>query len=142
MDQEIPQKRGTFIEFRNGMLNVSLIGRNCSQEERDNFEKFDQTANVRKTMVETLKKEFADYGFGYVFHQVGRCSTSFRMDGIRHIRYNLSKRMGSKRFISLAIRRTKGGMITEIFESAKTIGHTVTSPEDTVKQVTESIINV
>ena len=29
----------------------------------------------------------------------------------------------------------------EIFESAKTIGHTVTSPEDTVKQVTESIIN-
>ncbi len=38
---------GTFIEFRNGMLNVSPIGRNCSQEERDEFERFDETAGVR-----------------------------------------------------------------------------------------------
>ena len=28
---DIPVMRGTFIEFRNGMLNVSPIGRNCSQ---------------------------------------------------------------------------------------------------------------
>lgn len=34
--------RGTFIEFRNGMLNVSPIGRNCSQEERDEFERYDK----------------------------------------------------------------------------------------------------
>lgn len=34
--------RGTFIEFRNGMINVSPIGRNCSQEERDEFEKYDK----------------------------------------------------------------------------------------------------
>ena len=34
--------RGTFIEFRSGMLNVSPIGRNCSQEERDDFEKYDK----------------------------------------------------------------------------------------------------
>jgi phosphomannomutase len=27
--------RGTFIEFRNGMINISPIGRNCSKEERD-----------------------------------------------------------------------------------------------------------
>ena len=33
--------RGTFIEFRSGMLNISPIGRNCSQEERDEYEKFD-----------------------------------------------------------------------------------------------------
>lgn len=42
----LPQ-RGTFIEFRNGMLNVSPIGRNCSQEERDEFERFDKGAGVR-----------------------------------------------------------------------------------------------
>jgi phosphomannomutase len=46
-DLDIPVKRGTFIEFRNGMLNVSPIGRNCSQEERDEFEKFDEGAGVR-----------------------------------------------------------------------------------------------
>ena len=37
-DAECPVKRGTFIEFRNGMLNISPVGRNCSQEERDAFE--------------------------------------------------------------------------------------------------------
>lgn len=46
-DLDIPIKRGTFVEFRNGMLNISPIGRNCSQEERVEFEKFDSTANVR-----------------------------------------------------------------------------------------------
>ena len=40
-DLDIPVKRGTFIEFRQGMLNVSPIGRNCSREERNEFEKFD-----------------------------------------------------------------------------------------------------
>jgi hypothetical protein len=38
--------RGTFIEFRSGMLNVSPIGRNCSQEERDEFEKYDKVKNL------------------------------------------------------------------------------------------------
>lgn len=46
-DLDIPVKRGTFIEFRNGMLNVSPIGRNCSQEERDEFERYDKEAGVR-----------------------------------------------------------------------------------------------
>lgn len=27
---ELPLKRGTFIEYRNGMVNISPIGRNCS----------------------------------------------------------------------------------------------------------------
>ena len=46
-DLDIPIKRGTFIEFRAGMLNISPIGRNCSQAERDDFEQFDQQAHVR-----------------------------------------------------------------------------------------------
>ena len=29
---DIPVKRGTFVEFRNGMINVSPIGRNCRFE--------------------------------------------------------------------------------------------------------------
>ena len=55
-DLDIPIKRGTFIEFRNGMINVSPIGRNCSKTERDEFEEFDKTANVRTTMVAKLKE--------------------------------------------------------------------------------------
>ena len=36
-DIEIPVKRGTFVEFRKGMINISPIGRSCSQTERDAF---------------------------------------------------------------------------------------------------------
>ncbi|XP_043567524.1 phosphomannomutase 2 isoform X2 [Chiloscyllium plagiosum] len=39
---KLPKKRGTFIEFRNGMLNISPIGRNCSQEERIEFFELDK----------------------------------------------------------------------------------------------------
>jgi phosphomannomutase len=41
-DLDIPIKRGTFIEFRNGMINVSPIGRNCSKEERLEFYEYDR----------------------------------------------------------------------------------------------------
>ena len=40
---------------RKGMINVSPIGRACSQTERDAFEQHDKTANVRPKMVEHLK---------------------------------------------------------------------------------------
>lgn len=43
-DLDIPVKRGTFVEFRNGMLNVSPIGRNCSQEEREAFFAYDKVS--------------------------------------------------------------------------------------------------
>ncbi|WOL05617.1 phosphomannomutase [Canna indica] len=58
-DLDIPIKRGTFIEFRSGMINVSPIGRNCSQEERDEFEKYDKVQNIRPKMVSVLREKFA-----------------------------------------------------------------------------------
>ncbi|GAB2290982.1 hypothetical protein Dimus_025239 [Dionaea muscipula] len=58
-DLDIPIKRGTFVEFRSGMLNVSPIGRNCSQEERDEFEKYDKVHNIRGKMVAVLREKFA-----------------------------------------------------------------------------------
>ncbi len=38
----LPVKRGTFVEFRKGMLNISPIGRSCSQAERDAFFAYDK----------------------------------------------------------------------------------------------------
>lgn len=43
--------RGTFVEFRNGLINVSPIGRNCSQEERIAFNEYD------KVLTESQEKE-------------------------------------------------------------------------------------
>ena len=58
-------KRGTFIEFRNGMLNVSPVGRNCSQEERDAFEQYDKEHGIRKDLVQKLQTKFADFGLTF-----------------------------------------------------------------------------
>jgi len=39
---DIPKKRGTFIEFRSGLINVCPIGRNCTREERLEFFEYDK----------------------------------------------------------------------------------------------------
>ena len=65
-DLDIPIKRGTFIEFRNGMINVSPIGRNASQEERLDFLKYDDEHQVRAAMVEKLRERFGHLGLTYV----------------------------------------------------------------------------
>jgi len=59
-DIDIPVKRGTFIEFRSGMMNISPIGRNCSREERNEYEQIDLERGIRKNMVAAMRKEFSD----------------------------------------------------------------------------------
>ena len=53
-DIDIPVKRGTFVEYRNGMMNISPIGRNCSKDERDEFEAYDKIHKVREQFVAAL----------------------------------------------------------------------------------------
>jgi len=64
-DLDVPIKRGTFLEFRNGMINVSPIGRNASVQERNEFESYDRTHGVRAAFVKKLESEFADYGLTF-----------------------------------------------------------------------------
>lgn len=56
----LPAMRGTFIEFRNGMINVSPVGRNASTAERNEFEAWDKKTGCRPKMIEELKKAFPD----------------------------------------------------------------------------------
>ena len=64
-DLDVPVKRGTFIEFRNAMFNISPIGRNCSREERAAFAEFDKEAKVREVFVAKCTEKFADYGLQF-----------------------------------------------------------------------------
>lgn len=64
-DLDIPIKRGTFVEFRTGMLNISPIGRNCSHAEREAFHTFDKEHKVVPKMVEAMKEEFKDWGLTF-----------------------------------------------------------------------------
>lgn len=53
------------MEYRNGMMNISPIGRNCSREERNEFEEYDKKAGVRPAFVAALQKELADLNLQY-----------------------------------------------------------------------------
>lgn len=62
---KLPFKRGTFIEFRTGMLNISPVGRNCSKKEREQFYEYDKEHHIREKFIQILKKEFPDSGLTY-----------------------------------------------------------------------------
>jgi len=138
----LPKKRGTFIEFRNGMINVSPIGRNASVDERNEFEAYDKIHNIRKALVETLKKEFPEFGLTYSIG--GQISFDVFPTGwdktycLQHIEaekavsgveYKAIHFFGDKSF--------PGGNDYEIFSDSRTQGHAVTGPEDTMKILKE-----
>ncbi|TNN80679.1 Phosphomannomutase 2 [Liparis tanakae] len=62
---KLPKKRGTFIEFRSGMLNISPIGRSCTQEERNEFYELDKKEKIREKFVSILKEEFKGKGLSF-----------------------------------------------------------------------------
>jgi phosphomannomutase len=137
-DLDIPVKRGTFVEFRQGMLNVSPIGRNCSREERNEFEKFDLEHKVRETMVAKLREEFADYELTYsiggqisfdVFPQ--GWDKTFCLKYLPEADFDEIHFFGDKTFV--------GGNDYEIFEHPRTVGHAIADadPLTTLKKLSE-----
>jgi len=132
---KIPVKRGTFIEFRSGMLNISPIGRNCSQQERDEFEQYDKKTGVRAQMVTALKTRFRDYGLTYSIG--GQISFDVFPTGWDKT-YCLQYLKDFKEVHFFGDKTEQGGNDYEIFtHGGKVVGHSVKSPEDTRRQVRE-----
>jgi len=137
---DIPVKRGTFFEFRSGMFNISPIGRNCSREERDEYEVFDLANNIRKNMVDAMRNEFADLNLTYSIG--GQISfdvfptgwdKTYCLQFLAENDFDEIHFFGDKTF--------EGGNDFEIFSHTRTIGHTVTSPEDTKEQCTKLFLS-
>ena len=59
-DTTIPVKRGNFIELRNGMINISPIGRSCSQKERDDFDVWDKENKIREKIINSIQTELPE----------------------------------------------------------------------------------
>lgn len=133
---EIPVKRGTFVEFRNGMVNVSPIGRSCSYSERLEFAKVDEKEHIRSKMVKALEEEFSDYGLQFSIG--GQISIDIFPKGwdktycLRHIANE-----GFKEIHFFGDKTEKGGNDYEIFNHSMVIGHTVKNPDDTMSQLRE-----
>ncbi|MCJ1288364.1 Phosphomannomutase [Xylographa opegraphella] len=135
---KLPIKRGTFVEFRNGMINVSPIGRNASIAERNAYETYDKQHNIRQDFVLALREKFPDNGLTYSIG--GKISFDVFPTGwdktycLKHLEEE--KASSGVEFTTIHFfgdKTFEGGNDYEIYEDARTVGHAVGGPEDTMR---------
>jgi len=137
---DIPIKRGTFVEFRKGMVNVSPMGRNASQHERNAFEEYDKKHNVRATFIEKLRELCGpeNLDLDLTFSIGGQISFDVFPAGWDK-RYCLQfvENEGFEEIYFFGDKTHVGGNDHEIYTDARTKGHSVKSPAETISTCTE-----
>lgn len=71
-------KTGKHINYRTGMINLSTVGRNATDKERNEYAIFDSIFQERKTIVASLEEKFTNYEF----HIGGEISIDISKRGI------------------------------------------------------------
>lgn len=133
---DIPIKRGNFIEYRNSMINISPIGRNCSLEERKAFKEYDSCNKVRLAMVESMKQNFDKHDMHFSIG--GEISIDCFMKGwdkrycIQHIHGK-----GIKNIYFFGDMTHVGGNDYEIYMDERVVGIAVKNPSETIEKVNE-----
>ncbi|GIQ86902.1 eukaryotic phosphomannomutase, partial [Kipferlia bialata] len=129
---KLPFKRGTFIEMRTGMVNVCPCGRQVSQAERDSFAEYDKKHRVRQHMVKELDRKWGPKGLGFgIGGQISFDVMPQGWDKTFVLRF-----LHDYRTIHFFGDKTRpGGNDAEICDHARTEGHSVVSPQDTLAQV-------
>eukprot|EP01083_Nonionella_stella_P228799 810555_1 len=129
---KLPIKRGTFVEFRNGMINVSPIGRNCSQKEREEYYELDKKEKIREKMIDEFKKKLPELAKKLKCSIGGQISFDvfpFGWDKTYCLKFIEKK--GFKEIHFFGDKTYEGGNDYEIFNDKRTIGHTVKQPKET-----------
>ena len=60
MSSQYPHRYGNHIEDRGSMVNFSVVGRNCTQEQREEYYEWDKEKGERRKMSIFLKNKFKD----------------------------------------------------------------------------------
>ncbi|KAM3726137.1 putative phosphomannomutase [Dirofilaria immitis] len=129
---DLPVKRGNFIELRNGMLNLSPIGRSCTQEERMQFTAYDKEHGVRQKFVKKLK-DFTE-GWNLNICIGGQISVDVFPYGWDKT-YCLQFLDSFHTIHFFGDKTSPDGNDYHLFTDPRTIGYTVKDPKDTMKQV-------
>ncbi len=131
---DLPFKRGTFIEFRTGMLNICPCGRNTSEVERNEFERFDAREHVRADMITAIKRQFPHMNLS--FGTGGQVSFDIFPVGwdktycLDHL-IEFTGATASTAIHFFGDKTFPGGNDHEIFMDPRTIGHSVRGPVET-----------
>jgi len=72
-------KTGTFIEWRDSQINFSVIGRNCTTDQRADYVRWDNKSGERKKIIDNLREEFQ--GWGLSFRLGGQISIDITREG-------------------------------------------------------------
>ena len=72
-------KTGTFVEWRDSQINFSVIGRNCTTDQREDYVRWDKKSGERKKIVDKLRNEFQ--GWGLSFRLGGQISIDITREG-------------------------------------------------------------
>ena len=72
-------KTGTFIEWRDSQINFSVVGRNCTSSQREDYVKWDTKSGERQKIVDSLREDFK--GWGLSFRLGGQISIDITREG-------------------------------------------------------------
>ncbi|XP_063690108.1 uncharacterized protein LOC134822779 [Bolinopsis microptera] len=134
---KLPCKRGTFIEFRNGMINICPVGRACSVEERKEFFEYDHVHKLREQFVTALKNQFPDLEMKYsIGGQISFDCFPIGWDKTYCLQY-IEKEFDDIYFYG--DKTYESGNDYEIFIDSRVQGRTVTGPDNTLEQVTADL---
>ncbi|KAL0477512.1 phosphomannomutase [Acrasis kona] len=140
---KLPKKRGTFVEYRKGMLNLCPIGRSCSQDERREFFEYDKIHKIREALVEKFTAKFGSFQtadgrqINLKFSIGGEISfDAFPVgwDKTFCLQY-VEKRF--ENILFFGDKTAKGGNDFEIYNDPRVKGYTVVSYQDTIRILKE-----
>jgi|10_taG_2_1085330.scaffolds.fasta_scaffold09172_7 phosphomannomutase len=60
LSSKYPKRRGNHVEERIGMINFSIVGRNASQEDREDYVLFDKKESERRLFASVLNNKYED----------------------------------------------------------------------------------
>ena len=72
-------KTGTFVEWRGSQINFSIIGRNCTTDQRLDYVQWDNKSKEREKIIKVLRDEFQ--GWGLSFRLGGQISIDITREG-------------------------------------------------------------
>ncbi len=72
-------KTGTFVEWRDSQITFSVIGRNCTADQRLDYVRWDKKSGEREKIINKLREEFK--GWGLSFRLGGQISIDITREG-------------------------------------------------------------
>lgn len=123
---------GNYMELRPGMLNFSILGRNCPFSEREKYHNWDNINHEREKIAQEMNAKFSNYEFSLG----GKISIDIVTKGCgkEQIAYEIKKSYPNAKIIFIGDRTNPGGNDYNIATTLKSMDNTeviqVNSPDD------------